>query len=61
MELLRTVPLPIHKVIIIAIFLDGMNGIYLYLVNKLCLVGRYWDFNKYGVHIIACTAKVLLS
>ena len=24
----------IHKVIIIAIFYDGMNGIYLYFVNK---------------------------
>ena len=34
LELLRTAPLPIHKVIIIAIFQDGMNGIYLYSVNK---------------------------
>ena len=30
---LRTAPLPIHKVIN-AIFKDGMNGIYLYFVNK---------------------------
>ena len=34
LELLRTAPLLIHKVIIIAIFEDGMNGIYLYFVNK---------------------------
>ena len=34
LEFLRTAPLPIHKVIIIAIFSDGMNGIYLYFVNK---------------------------
>ena len=44
LELLRTAPLPIHKVIMIAMFLDGMNAIYLYFVNKLCLDGRYWDF-----------------
>ena len=31
LELLRTPPLPIHKVIIITIFYDG---IYLYFVNK---------------------------
>ena len=47
LELLRTAPLPIHKVIIIDIFLDGMNGIYLYFINKHFLVGRYWDFNYY--------------
>ena len=34
LERLKTAPLPIHKVIIIAIFYDGMNGIYLYFVNK---------------------------
>ena len=34
LEFLRTTPLPIHKVIIITIFSDGMNGIYLYFVNK---------------------------
>ena len=34
LELLRTAPLPIHKVIIITIFLGGMNWIYLYFVNK---------------------------
>ena len=34
LKLLRTAPLPFHKVIIIAIFEDGMNGIYLYFVNK---------------------------
>ena len=34
LELLRTAPLAIHKVIVIAIFYDGMNGIYLYFVNK---------------------------
>ena len=33
LELLRTAPLPIHKVIIIVILKDGMNGIYLN-VNK---------------------------
>ena len=27
LKLLRTAPLPIHKVIIVAIFSDGMNGI----------------------------------
>ena len=38
LELLRTAPLPIHKVIINAILQDqdGMNGIYLYFVNKHC-------------------------
>ena len=34
LELLRTAPLPIHKVIIITIFSDGMSGVYLYFVNK---------------------------
>ena len=34
LELLRTAPIPIYKVIIIAIVLDGMNGIYLYFVNN---------------------------
>ena len=34
MELLRTALLPIHKVTINAIFSDGMNGFYLYFVNK---------------------------
>ena len=34
LELLRTAPLPIHKVIINAIFYDGMNEIYFYFVNK---------------------------
>ena len=34
LELLRTATLPIHKVKIITIFQDGMNGIYLYFVNK---------------------------
>ena len=24
-----------------------MNGTYLYFVNKLFLVGRYWDFNPF--------------
>ena len=23
-----------------------MNGVYFYFVNKLFLVGRYWDFNS---------------
>ena len=44
LELLRTAPLPIHKVIIIAIVLDGMNGIYLYFLNKCPSSGCYWDF-----------------
>ena len=30
----KTAALAIHKVIIIAIFKDGMNGNYLYFVNK---------------------------
>ena len=34
LELLKTAPLPIHKVIINAIFQDDLNGIYLYVVNK---------------------------
>ena len=34
LELLRTAPLPIHKVIKNAIVYDGMNGSYLYFVNK---------------------------
>ena len=33
-EWLRPAPLPIHKVIIIAIYYDGMNEICLYFVNK---------------------------
>ena len=41
--LLRTALLPVHKVIINAIFQDGMNGICLYFVNKHRLDGRYWD------------------
>ena len=34
LKLLRTAPLPIHKVIKNDIFKDGMNGIYLHFVNK---------------------------
>ena len=34
LELVGNAPLPIHKVTINAIFQDGMNGIYLYSVNK---------------------------
>ena len=34
LELLRTAPLPIHKIITITIFQDGMNEVYLYFVNK---------------------------
>ena len=37
LELLRTAPLPFHKVIIIVIFQDGTNEIYFYFVNK------YWS------------------
>ena len=47
LELLKTAPLPIHKIIIIATFLDGGNGIYLYFVNKLLsswsLLGLQFD------------------
>ena len=34
LELLRTAPLPIYKIIIITIFSDSMNEVYLYFVNK---------------------------
>ena len=34
LELLRTALIPIHKVIMNAIFYDGVNGIHLYFVNK---------------------------
>ena len=34
LELLRTAPLPIHKVIITTIFYDGMNAVYFYFENK---------------------------
>ena len=30
-------------------FQDGMNGIYLYFVNKLFLVGRYWDYKNHKI------------
>ena len=43
---LRTAPLPIHKIMIITISENGMNGVYFYFVNKLLLVSRYWDFNS---------------
>ena len=47
LELLRTAPLPINKVIIIAIFYDGINRMYLYFVNKHFLVGHFWDINTF--------------
>ena len=27
-----------------------MNGVYFYFVNKLFLVGRYWDFNEVNLY-----------
>ena len=35
-------------------FLDGMNGIYLYFVNNIVLVGRYWDFKELFDMITNC-------
>ena len=44
LDFLRTAPLSIHEVIIIAVFRDGMNAIYLYFVKNTFLVDRYLDF-----------------
>ena len=45
--ILWTAPLPIHKVMIIIIFQDGMNGVYFYFVNKLFLIDRYLTLRIY--------------
>ena len=60
LELLNTEPLPIHKVIINAIFQDGMIGIYLYFVN-IVLDGCYWDFNRVGYTLMIISDRKLVS
>ena len=38
-----------------------MNGVYLYFVNKLLLIDRYWDFNCWDKILLNSSWKMLLS